>query len=169
MVVLETEMSQSGLMPLFLILAALALILLNAVWVAAEFAIVRVRRTRLEELAGQGVEAAKSAIIVVDRISDYLALTQIGITVASLAVGWLADSAVVHLLRLVYPAGEHVSGLSHAVAIAGAFFVVTTLHVVLGEQVPKLLAVRSAESYLLVLSRPLRLAKPAKVANQTAQ
>jgi CBS domain containing-hemolysin-like protein len=157
MVVLETEMSQSGLMPLFLILAALALILLNAVWVAAEFAIVRVRRTRLEELAGQGVEAAKSAIIVVDRISDYLALTQIGITVASLAVGWLADSAVVHLLRLVYPAGEHVSGLSHAVAIAGAFFVVTTLHVVLGEQVPKLLAVRSAESYLLVLSRPLRL------------
>jgi CBS domain containing-hemolysin-like protein len=58
---------------------------------------------------------------------------------------------------LVYPAGEHVSGLSHAVAIGGAFFVVTTLHVVLGEQVPKLLAVRSAESYLLVLSRPLRL------------
>ena len=74
----------------FAILAALALILLNGVWVVAEFAIVRVRRTRLEELAGQGVEAAKQAIIVVDGISDYLALTQIGITAASLAVGWIA-------------------------------------------------------------------------------
>jgi CBS domain containing-hemolysin-like protein len=146
-------MVEFGLMPLFLILAALALILFNAVWVAAEFAIVRVRRTRLEELAGQGVEAAKSAIIVVDGISAYLAMTQIGITVASLGVGWLADSAVVQLVRLIYPT----SGLTHVVAIAAAFFVVTALHVVLGEQVPKLLAIRSAESYLLVLARPLRI------------
>jgi CBS domain containing-hemolysin-like protein len=84
---------------LFSILGVLALILLNATWVAAEFAIVRVRRTRLEELAGQGVETAKHAIIVVDRISDYLALTQIGITVASLAVGWLAEDAVVSTYR----------------------------------------------------------------------
>jgi CBS domain containing-hemolysin-like protein len=151
-------MFESGLTPLLLILAVLALILLNALWVAAEFAIVRVRRTRLEELAGQGVEAAKSAIVVVDGIGDYLALTQIGITVASLAVGWLADSAVVQLLRLVYPASEQVSGLSHVAAIAAAFFVVTVLVVVLGEQVPKLLAIRNAESYLLVLARPLRVA-----------
>jgi CBS domain containing-hemolysin-like protein len=140
-----------------LVLAALALIFLNALWVVAEFAIVRVRRTRLEELAGQGVETAKSAIIVVDKISDYLALTQIGITVASLAVGWLADSALTQILRLLYPAGEPLTGLSHIVVIAVAFFVVTALHVVLGEQVPKLLAVRSAERYLLALSRPLQI------------
>ena len=88
-------------MTLFSTLAVLALILLNAIWVAAEFAIVRVRRTRLEELAGQGVEAAKHAIVVVDGISDYLALTQIGITVASLAVGWLAEDAVVRASRFV--------------------------------------------------------------------
>jgi CBS domain containing-hemolysin-like protein len=150
-------MFEPGWAPLLLTLAALALILLNAIWVAAEFAIVRVRRTRLEELAGQGVETAKSAIIVVDNISDYLALTQIGITIASLAVGWLADSAFVQLLRLVYPAGEQVSGSSHMAVIAATFFVVTVLHVVLGEQVPKLLAVRNAESYLLALSRPLRI------------
>jgi CBS domain containing-hemolysin-like protein len=148
--------SESGLAPLLLILAALALILLNGVWVVAEFAIVRVRRTRLEELAGQGVEAAKSAIVVVDNISNYLALTQIGITIASLAVGWLADSAFVQVLRLAYPAGEQVTGPSHGVVLAVTFFVVTVLHVVLGEQVPKLLAVRNAESYLLILSRPLR-------------
>jgi len=137
---------------LFSLLAVFALILLNATWVAAEFAIVRVRRTRLEELAGQGVEAAKQAIVVVDRISDYLALTQIGITVASLAVGWLAERAVGDVM------GSGSGHLLRAVAIAAAFVALSALHVVLGEQVPKLLAVRRAERYLLVLARPLRIA-----------
>ena len=142
----------------FLILAALALILLNGVWVLAEFAIVRVRRTRLEELAGQGDEAAKQAIVVVDRISDYLALTQIGITVASLAVGWIAENAVERILGFYFTGPDRAGGLFRAVGIAVAFFLVTVLHVVIGEQVPKLLAVRSAERYLLVLARPLRIA-----------
>jgi CBS domain containing-hemolysin-like protein len=145
------------LTPLFAVLAVLALILLNALWVAAEFAIVRVRRTRLEELAGQGVEAAEEAIVVVDGMSDYLALTQIGITVASLAVGWLAEDAVVRLLSTFFPTDNQPSGLFHAGGVAAAFLVVTVLHVLLGEQVPKLLAVRSAEQYLLVLARPLRI------------
>jgi len=140
------------------ILAVLALILLNATWVAAEFAIVRVRRTRLEELAGQGVEAAKHAIVVVDGISDYLALTQIGITVASLAVGWLAEDAVAHLLGLTLSAQDEAHGFLYVAGFAVAFLVVSVLHVVLGEQVPKLLAVRSAERYLLTLARPLRIA-----------
>ena len=69
------------LRPLLSILVALALVLLNGVFVAAEFAIVRVRRTRLEELAGQSVEAAKDAILIVDYVSEYLAVTQVGITV----------------------------------------------------------------------------------------
>jgi CBS domain containing-hemolysin-like protein len=142
----------------FLMLAALALILLNGVWVLAEFAIVRARRTRLEELAGQDVEAAKHAIVVVDSISDYLALTQIGITVASLAVGWIAESATERILGFSFPGFNEVGGLSHAVGIAVAFFLVTVLHVILGEQVPKLLAVRSAERYLLALARPLQIA-----------
>lgn len=149
-------MLESALKSLFLVLAVLALILLNAMWVAAEFAIVRVRRTRLQELAGGGVEAAKNAIVIVDGLSDYLALTQIGITVVSLAVGWLAETSVDQLLHLAHPGGA-VSGTSHAIAGAIAFFVVTVLHVLLGEQVPKLLAVRSAERYLLILARPLRI------------
>ena len=94
----------------FAILAALALILLNGVWVVAEFAIVRVRRTRLEELAGQGVEAAKQAIVVVDGISDYLALTQIGITAASLAVGWIAESATERVIRFYFSAHDQAGG-----------------------------------------------------------
>jgi CBS domain containing-hemolysin-like protein len=147
-----------ALPPFFSILAVLALILLNATWVAAEFAIVRVRRTRLEELAGEGVEAAKHAIVIVDAISDYLALTQIGVTLASLAVGWLAEDAVARLLGWSGSARDHPGGLFHATGIAIAFVTVSVLHVVLGEQVPKLLAVRSAERYLLVLARPLRIA-----------
>ena len=150
-------MFEVSLTPLFSILAVLALILLNALWVAAEFAIVRVRRTRLEELAGQGMEAAKEAILVVDGMSDYLALTQIGITVASLAVGWLAEDAVVRLFLVFFPVDDQPSRLFHVGGVAVAFLVVTVLHVLLGEQVPKILAVRSAEQYLLVLARPLRL------------
>jgi CBS domain containing-hemolysin-like protein len=143
---------------LFSILAVLALILLNATWVAAEFAIVRVRRTRLEELAGEGVEAAKHGIVVVDAISDYLALTQIGITIASLAVGWLAEDVVVHLLGLSLPVQDQAGGPLRVGGVVVGFVVVSVLHVVVGEQVPKLLAVRSAEQYLMVLARPLRIA-----------
>jgi CBS domain containing-hemolysin-like protein len=142
---------------LFSILAVLALIFFNALWVAAEFAIVRVRRTRIEELAGQGVEAAKHALVIIDGISEYLALTQIGITVASLAVGWFAENAAVRMLSLFFPSHNPSSGFLHAGGIAVAFLLITVLHVVLGEQVPKLLAVRSAEQYLLILARPLRI------------
>jgi CBS domain containing-hemolysin-like protein len=149
----------SGVVPTLLsVLAVLALILFNATWVAAEFAIVRVRRTRLEELAGEGVEAAKHAIVVVDGISDYLALTQIGITVASVAVGWLAEDAVVQLLASLGLTESRANEVAYPLAIAAAFTVVSLLLVVLGEQVPKLLAVRSAERYVLALARPLRIA-----------
>lgn len=146
-----------ALKPLFLIFATLALILLNGLCVAAEFAIVRVRRTRLDELAGLGVEAAQDAILVVDRVSDYLAVTQIGITVASLGVGWLAEDAFAQLFVLFLPAGSHSIALLHTAAIAVAFLVVTMLHILLGELVPKNLAVRKAEQLLLVLARPLRI------------
>jgi len=71
--------------------ATLTLVMVNGVFVAADFAIVRVRRTRLEELAGEGKEAAKRAILVVDGVTDYLAVTQIGIAAASLGVGWFGE------------------------------------------------------------------------------
>ncbi len=106
-----------ALKPLLLILAALALVLVNGVFVAVEFAIVRVRRTRLEELAGQGVEAAKDAILIVDYVSEYLAVTQIGVTIASLGVDWLAEDACTQLFLLLFPAGRHPIALFHAAAV----------------------------------------------------
>jgi CBS domain containing-hemolysin-like protein len=148
-------MIDASLPALLSVVAVFALILLNAAWVAAEFAIVRVRRTRLAELAGQGVERAKHAIVVVDGMSDYLAVTQIGVTVSSLAVGWLADDA---FSRVFGSSAEQAGGLVRAAGVAAAFVIASALLIVLGELVPKLLAVRRAEHFLLVLARPLRIA-----------
>jgi CBS domain containing-hemolysin-like protein len=127
------------------------------VFVAAEFAIVRVRRTRLEELAGQGVEAAKDAILVVDRVSEYLAVTQIAITAASLGVGWIGEDAFAHLFILLLPSHRVPIAVLHVAAATVAFFLITMMHVVLGELVPKNLAIRKAERLLLFLARPLQI------------
>jgi CBS domain containing-hemolysin-like protein len=138
-------------------LATLGLVLVNGVFVAAEFAIVRVRRTRLEELAGQGKEAAKRAILVVDRVSEYLAVTQIGVTAASLGVGWFGERTFARLFILLLPGGHAPSVIIHVAATALAFLLITTMHVVLGELVPKNLGIRRSEHLLLFLVRPLQM------------
>jgi CBS domain containing-hemolysin-like protein len=135
----------------------LALVGVNGVFVAAEFAIVRVRRTRLEELAGEGRHAAKEAIIIVDRVTEYLAVTQIGVTAASLGVGWFGEDSFARLFILLLPAGHIPIALLHVVSAILAFLLITTLHVVAGELVPKHLAIRRAEHLLLSLARPLQV------------
>ena len=139
------------------ILAALILVLVNGVFVAAEFAIVRVRRTRLEELVGQGSEAAKRAILLVDHVGEYLAVTQLGITAASLGVGWLGEDAFARLFVLLLP-GNRVPGVTlHMASTIVAFLFITAIHLVFGELVPKNLALRRAEQLLLFLARPLEM------------
>jgi CBS domain containing-hemolysin-like protein len=139
------------------ILAVLALVIVNGVFVAAEFAIVRVRRTRLEELAGEGQAAARRAILLVDGVTEYLAVTQIGITAASLGVGWFGEDSFARLFTLLLPGGDIPRVVVHVTAALLAFLLITTMHVVLGELVPKTLAVRRPEHLLLVLARPLQV------------
>jgi len=139
------------------ILAAVGLVLVNGVFVAAEFAIVRVRRTRLEELAGRGADAARRAILVVDSVSEYLAITQIGITAASLGVGWFGEDAFARLFVMLLGASRVSSVVVHLTAAALAFLLITMMHVVLGELVPKNLGIRRAEHLLLALARPLQI------------
>jgi CBS domain containing-hemolysin-like protein len=134
--------------------AALVLVLVNAVLVAAEVAIVRVRRTRLEELAGQGRAEATRAIELVDEMSEYLSTTQVGVTMASLGVGWLGESGFARLFALALPNSS--SAVLHALAGAVAFGLITMLHVVLGELVPKNMAIARADRYLMTLAVPLR-------------
>ncbi|MDR3418501.1 MAG: hemolysin family protein [Nevskia sp.] len=139
------------------ITVALVLVVVNGVFVAAEFAIVRVRRTRLEELAGEGKESARRAIRVVDGVTEYLAVTQIGITAASLGVGWFGESSFARLLILALPEDHIPTATAHVVAAILAFLLITTMHVVWGELVPKHLAIRRAEHLLLALARPLQI------------
>ena len=115
------------------------------------------RRTRLEELVGEGTEAAKAAILLVDHVGEYLAVTQIGITVASLGVGWLGEHSFARMFVLLFP-GARVPGVTlHVMATMVAFLFITAIHLVLGELVPKNLAIRRAEHSLLFLARPLQM------------
>ena len=154
---------------LIYILLSLLLVLLNAFFVASEFAIVKVRRTRLEELAGQGVRAARISILCVDQLDEYLSATQLGITLVSLGLGWIGEAAFYNLFLILFPsivASE--SGTPHLLTASLSFFLITMLHVVLGELVPKSMAIQKAEKITLLSSKPLRgfyfAAKPLIVA-----
>jgi CBS domain containing-hemolysin-like protein len=142
---------------LIFIFLALLLILLNAFFVAAEFSIVKVRRTRLEELEGQGVATAKSALILVDQLDEFLSATQLGITLVSLALGWIGEESFYSLFRILIPPSPQNAQLYHVMAGGLSFFIITTLHVVLGELVPKSMAIQRAEQITLFVARPLRL------------
>mgnify|MGYP001615582359 FL=1 len=129
---------------LLYILAALFFLLLNAFFVLSEFAIVKVRFTRLEELAAKGVTRAKIAKEAVKDLEAYLSTAQLGITIASIGLGWVGEQAVAHFITPL-------SGLfgvtltvtaSHTVSIAIAFSIITAFHVVIGELVPKNMAIR---------------------------
>jgi CBS domain containing-hemolysin-like protein len=134
------------------------LVFLNAFFVASEFAIVKVRRTRLEELAGQGVSAARISLLCVDQMDEYLSATQLGITLVSLALGWIGEVSFFNLLLLASPElfGPQ-AGFTHVLAAGLSFAIITMLHVVLGELVPKSMAIQRAERITLAVARPLRL------------
>lgn len=147
-------------LPLTLLFIAVAfgLVALNAFFVAAEFAIVKVRRTRLQELVGQGVSAARVSILCVDQLDEYLSATQLGITLVSLALGWIGEEAFFNLFVIFFPEWiTQQAGPYHLAATGISFFIITLLHVVLGELVPKSMAIQQAEQITLWISRPLSI------------
>jgi CBS domain containing-hemolysin-like protein len=141
-----------------LIVVALAVVAINAFFVAAEFAIVRVRVTRVEELVQRGVRRAAAAREVLRNLDAMISACQLGITLASLALGWIGEPAFAHLLEpMFFWMGRFGTGASHTVAIVASFLLITFLHVVVGELVPKTVAISHAESTALAVSWPLRL------------
>ncbi|HEV2060804.1 MAG TPA: hemolysin family protein [Solirubrobacteraceae bacterium] len=138
-----------------LLSAVVVLIFANGFFVAAEFALVRARRGRLEELAEAGDRKARLVLAQLDDLSEYLSACQFGITMASLGIGFLGEPAIA---RLVEPA---FGGLAHAVAapisIAIAYVIVTTAHITAGEQVPKIYAIVNAEQVARWIARPLNI------------
>jgi putative hemolysin len=140
------------------LLAVMVLLLANGFFVATEFAIVAVRRSRLEELAREGHPRAALAQQVVGHLDAYIAACQLGITMASLALGWIGEPALAHLLepslqRLV---GRWAPAAAHGIAVAVAFAVITGLHIVAGELAPKGIALQHPEATTLWVARPLQ-------------
>jgi CBS domain containing-hemolysin-like protein len=128
--------------PFYLVLAFL-LVGGNAFFVAAEFAIVKVRTTRIEEMATSGLPGSASARSVVARLDEYLSACQLGITLVSLGLGWIGEEAFAGLLEPAFSAlGSLAAPAAHTLALTGAFVIITVLHIVLGELVPKSVAIR---------------------------
>jgi CBS domain containing-hemolysin-like protein len=136
-----------------LLLAVLVLVAVNGFFVAAEFALVRARPARLEELAVDGKKSAQLAVKQHADINEYLSACQFGITLASLGIGFLGEPAIAKLVEPAFGGLSH--GLAVALSIAIAYMLVTALHITTGEQVPKIHAILNAEPVALRCARPL--------------
>lgn len=141
------------------IVAVFVLVAANGFFVAAEFSLVAVRRSRVAQLAAEGQRNARALQRAVDRLDASLAATQLGITISSLALGWIGEPALAHLLQPLMPNlfGSLAEAGAHALAIAIAFVTITALHIVLGELAPKSLALQRTERTALAVVRPLGL------------
>jgi CBS domain containing-hemolysin-like protein len=140
-------------MSVLLLVLLLLLVAVNGFFVAAEFALVRSRRGKIEQLAEEGERGAEAVMEQLDSIDESLSACQVGITMASIGIGFLGEPSLAELLEPVF------GGLSHGVAVglsvAIAFTLVTALHISVGEQVPKMLAIGRAERTARRVSRPL--------------
>lgn len=139
------------------IIGALLLVGLNAFFVAAEFAFVKVRTTRIAQLAADGNRRALRAQECTNHLDAYLSVSQLGITLSSLGLGWLGEPAVASLLSpLFFRWGIDSPALVHSISFIIAFSIITFLHVVFGELAPKSLAIQRAESLALSLAAPMQ-------------
>jgi CBS domain containing-hemolysin-like protein len=135
------------------------LVFANGFFVAAEFAIVTVRKTRVDQLVAEGVRGARAVRRATRDPDSYIAATQLGITMASLGLGWIGEPAVASIISPVFALFpiRVTDATIHSVAIAIAFAVITALHIVLGELAPKTIALERAEKTALWVVKPTEL------------
>src|SRR5213080_2292747 len=148
--------------PIILLVAKLAvvmaLVLLNAFFVVAEFALVKIRDSQLNTLAAEGIKRAALVKQVKNNLKAYLSACQVGITAASLGLGWLGEPFLARMLQPFFVlTGIESPAVIRSISFALAFSAITFLHIVLGEQAPKILAIRKAMPAALFVSAPLRL------------
>src|ERR1044071_9113529 len=140
--------------------AVLFFVIANGFFVGAEFALVSVRRTRLETRAAAGSQRAQAALRLISDPALFISATQLGVTLSSLALGWIGEPTVAALLEpvgaAIAPAGR-AEYVAHILAIVIAFTAITFLHIVLGELMPKMFALERAEGLALITARPLEL------------
>ena len=139
---------------LLFLLGVVLLVAANGFFVAAEFALVRAREGRVEAMLAEGRRGAALVLKQIDKIDEYLSACQLGITMASLGIGFLGEPAIASLIESAI--GDSVShGLSLAISISIAYLITTALHITVGEQVPKIYAIVHAERTALRVARPL--------------
>lgn len=149
-------MENTLLIDLLKLLAVVLLVLANGFFVAAEFSLVSVRRTRITELVAKGNIRANWVNKAIQNPDRVIAATQLGITLASLGLGWIGEPALAHLIEPVvnlFPQAIQ-SGISHSLSAGLAFAIITFLHVVVGELAPKSIALQNPERTSLVIAQP---------------
>ncbi len=142
-------------MTVLLLILVILLILVNGFFVAAEFALVRSRHSRMEEMAKDGVRGARLALRQMDHVDEYVAAGQVGITFASIGIGFLGEPAVAELIEPIF--GDLSHGVAVGISVAIAYALITYSHVLAGEQAPKMIAIASAERVMRAVARPLEL------------
>jgi len=154
-------------MSVLLLVLLLLLVAVNSFFVAAEFSVVRSRRARLEQMRADEVRGAARALEQLDRVDEFVATSQVGITIASLGIGFLGEPALADLLEPLF-SGFAAHALALALAIALSFIIVTFLEIILGEQAPKMVAIGRPENTLIKVAGPLvffgRVLRPLVVA-----
>jgi CBS domain containing-hemolysin-like protein len=140
-------------MSALLLVLLLILVAVNGFFVAAEFALVRSRRGKVEQLAREGESGAEAVVEQLDKIDESLSACQVGITMASIGIGFLGEPSLSKLLEPIFGGLSHGAAVGLSVAIA--FALVTAIHISIGEQVPKMLAISHAERTARRVSRPL--------------
>lgn len=157
------------------LISVVLLVLANAFFVAAEFALVGSRKTRLEEMACSGDRKSKLALRAVSHLDRYISTTQLGITLASLGLGWIGEPALAHLIDngFTWLPAFAASIASHTLAVIVAFTIITVLHIILGELMPKAFALLYPEQVSRWVAAPLMgfawvMAAPIAVLNGTS-
>ncbi|MBL7684596.1 MAG: HlyC/CorC family transporter, partial [Deltaproteobacteria bacterium] len=153
---MSSPFSELSLSPTFALFIALFCVLLNAFFVAAEFSMVKIRSTRLESLQGDGNFITRWAFHIVQNLNDYLSATQLGVTLSSLGLGWVGEPAFAHLLEPLFRSAHFSPDTMHFISFLIAFGVITALHLVIGELVPKQIAIQTAEKVLVFCAIPMR-------------
>ena len=133
------------------------LIALTAFFVTSEFAIVKIRSSRIDQLIEEGSSKAVSAKKVISNLDEYLSACQLGITITALGLGWIGESTIEHMLSPLFHKINIPESATQVLSVGIAFAAITFLHVVVGELAPKTLAIQKAELITLIVSRPLIL------------
>src|SRR5436190_14747657 len=139
----------TGLLLVLLVL----LVALNGLFVAAEIGLVRSRRARLQVMAREGERGAQKALEQIDRLAEYIAACQVGVTLCSIGIGFLGEPSLKHALEPLF--GSFSDAAAAAIAVALAFAIVTSVHITFGELTPKLVAIPRAEGAARRLAGPL--------------